>query len=680
MFLSHNFQSNSNDTLLEQYGVQQLGYGGATPSYDASRFSFDFVAPSDQEITMRFVFASEEYPDYAPPIVNLFNDIFGFFVKAETDTSYQNIAMIPGTNMPVTISSINAATNTEYYLESSGISFAYNGYTIPISASFTAQAGVVYHLIIAIADIGDASYDSAVFLELASNVSQTVHGSAFFDESPLVSSQVNLYGFNAEPGAFDAVSTDVTNDLGTFVFENVEQGLYIVHVVPNNDVYPEALPVYYPVVVLWEDAVGVGIACDSVDVDGPGMIFVTGPGEISGTIGQGPLGGRASDFLPYEGVNVFLQDSASGQWRGYDISDNWGSYRFEDLSYGTYYVYPDVAGIPILDPRKVVIDSLFSLAEGINFEISDDGVFNVDGINQMALIDTGSNVEWTVSRSDFYFELGLNVKLRLGADTLVNDTLYTTIWGDGLSSALDVYNENEAELIGGFRQFGSKLYLRLMRSGFDISHKDMLYFDSNYQVGDTIRFHPEPQFEVMRKGVITSRDTFMLNGITRIRWEIEPQNSSVYPNEKFVTGIGNAKGFFNLMAEEIVDLSHISMLCYTDNEGNLSSNNQIFEFYPQILPEDSIVCFFPSVANVNNKLAPVFEIYPNPGQSGFTINQDKFEKADMIVRDLSGREHFKTQLIQENQTVQLEFLNAGVYVIELKTTSGNSVFARWIKQ
>ena len=69
------------DTLLEQYALQELGYTGNATSYDASRLQFNFVSPVDQVVTIRFVFASEEYPEYAPPNNSFFNDIFAFFVK-----------------------------------------------------------------------------------------------------------------------------------------------------------------------------------------------------------------------------------------------------------------------------------------------------------------------------------------------------------------------------------------------------------------------------------------------------------------------------------------------------------------------------------------------------------------------------------------------------------------------
>jgi hypothetical protein len=668
------------DTLLEQYALQELGYTGNATSYDASRLQFNFVSPVDQVVTIRFVFASEEYPEYAPPNNSFFNDIFAFFVKEADSLNYQNIAVVPGTSLPVTISNINAVTNTQFYLESTGLAFAFDGFTTPLTATFTAQAGVMYNMIIAISDIGDSVLDSAVFLELAQTGSQSIHGKAYTAEDLVTEGNVYLYGFNTEVGAFPALDTASINVEGIYSFNNVEQGLYLVQCVPDAVAFPLSIPIYYPGVVLWEDAVGIGTSCDSIDTDGPGLIFNTGSGEISGTIGQDPNGGRlrSDDLLPYEGVNVFLQDSASGEWRGYQVSDVLGEYTFSDLGYGTYYVYPDVAGIPIIEARKVVIDELSPTAEGINFQMNEDGVLDVEGFEFEPIITLGENVEWTNTFSQLFY-LGNNFKLRLGGDTLINDTLYTQVLADGILDAQDNFNPDEAELIGGFRQQGSVLYLRFLRDMTSINpeflNKDILYFDSNWDVNDTLYY---PHFDNINMGIIESKDTITLNGIPHTRWSISSNSGFEDYNEEFIMGIGNSKGLFNLLAPDYTAVDGIAPLniCYTDNSQNTYLAQELYaDFAYGVLD----ICFL-LIGGLNDYESAPFELYPNPGQFGFTINQENFEKAEIVVRDLSGREHLRIQMQQENQTFQLEFLDAGVYLIEVKTTSGASAFARWIKQ
>lgn len=669
------------DTLLEQYAIQELGYTGNATSYDASRLQFNFLSPVDQEVTIRFVFASEEYPEFAPPNNAFFNDIFAFFVKDEDALEYQNIAVVPGTTLPVTISNINAVTNESFYVDAMELPFAFGGFTTPITATFTAQAGVMYNLIIAISDIGDSAFDSAVFLELAQTGSQNVHGKAYFNEDPLVAADVNLYGFNIEPGAFEVVNTDVTDPNGVYSIEDIQQGTYIVHVVPNNDVYPDALPVYYPGVVLWQEAVGIGVSCDSIDVDGPGMIFNTGPGEISGTIGQDPEGGRlrSEDLIPYEGVNIFLQDSASGEWRGFQVSDVLGEYTFSSLGLGTYYVYPDVAGIPILEPRKVVIDELSPTAEGINFQMNEDGVLDVDGFAFEPILNVGENVEWTNTFSQLFY-LGNNYKLRLGGDSLINDTLYTLVLADGILDAQDTYNQDEAEIVGGFRQQETRLFLRFMRDETAINpeflNKDILYFDSNWEVNDTLYY---PHFNNLNMGIIESRDTININGIPHTRWSFSYELNLESYIEEFIMGIGNSKGLFNLLAPDLNDLVSGATplnICYTDN-----SQNTFFaqEIYNEFTFGELDICFL-MTGGLNDQETSFIELYPNPGKDEFRIRREQAGEATLIIRDISGKEHLNTSIFNDIEVISTQFLSSGLYIIEVISDSENLGFTRWVKQ
>ncbi len=141
---------------------------------DATILEFDFV-PTFPTIAFRYVFGSEEYPEYA----NIqYNDVFGFFVNGHAPAN--NCALIPGTTTPVSINNVNGGnpigTNphfAQYYRDNTGN--AYNTELDGITTVFSAQAsvtpGVVNHIKIAIADTSDNLYDSAVFIQQSSFVS-----------------------------------------------------------------------------------------------------------------------------------------------------------------------------------------------------------------------------------------------------------------------------------------------------------------------------------------------------------------------------------------------------------------------------------------------------------------------------------------------------------------------------
>ena len=141
---------------------------------------FDFV-PAGDTISFRYVFASEEYPEF----VNAgFNDAFGFFLSGPGITgpysnSSVNIALVPGTATPVTIDNVSPSTNSAYYVDNVngvayGTSIQYDGTTVVLTANASVQCGQTYHIKLAICNIADNGWDSGVFLEADSFSSEAV--------------------------------------------------------------------------------------------------------------------------------------------------------------------------------------------------------------------------------------------------------------------------------------------------------------------------------------------------------------------------------------------------------------------------------------------------------------------------------------------------------------------------
>ncbi len=150
-------------------GDAQLDLLTTNTTNDASVLEFDFIPESDTA-SFRFVFGSEEYPEF---VNSLFNDVFAFFISGPNPAggNYvdQNIALIPGTTVPVTIDNVNIGSNPQYYIDNTGgTSVQYDGFTTPLTALAHVICSQPYHIKIAIADAGDFSYDSGVFMEAAS--------------------------------------------------------------------------------------------------------------------------------------------------------------------------------------------------------------------------------------------------------------------------------------------------------------------------------------------------------------------------------------------------------------------------------------------------------------------------------------------------------------------------------
>ncbi|WP_165836319.1 choice-of-anchor L domain-containing protein [Taibaiella soli] len=153
---------------------------------DGCSLEFDFN-PAGDTVKFDYVFGSDEYPGFA---CSSFNDVFGFFISGPGIVGRKNLALVPGTTIPVSINSINNVTNpnsyctsmgagspfTQYYVNNAaGTTITYGGFTTVLQAISAVTPCTTYHLKLAIADVGDAFYDSGVFLKAGSLTSNAVN-------------------------------------------------------------------------------------------------------------------------------------------------------------------------------------------------------------------------------------------------------------------------------------------------------------------------------------------------------------------------------------------------------------------------------------------------------------------------------------------------------------------------
>lgn len=163
---------------------------GTSNTHNASVLEFDFIPYSDT-VRFKYVFGSEEYPEY---VGTQFNDIFAFYISGPGISGLQNIARLPSGQI-VSINTVNngnpgsgggggpsPAVNPQYFVpngdgnqspyNSSPQYIQYDGFTKVLEAVSKVQCGKQYHLIIAIADVGDGIFDSGIFLEANSLTSK----------------------------------------------------------------------------------------------------------------------------------------------------------------------------------------------------------------------------------------------------------------------------------------------------------------------------------------------------------------------------------------------------------------------------------------------------------------------------------------------------------------------------
>jgi Secretion system C-terminal sorting domain len=232
------------------------------PIDDVAVLEFDFI-PKGDSLHLKFVFASEEYPEY---VCNIFTDVMGVFLTGPNPNGgnyvNENIALIPSSTFPIGINTINQGTPgvssgggncsapnqslnySGYFVNNNGgTTVIFDGFTVPINISAPLYACENYHIKIAVGDVVDGTFDSGLFLESNSfttngnffhiignsGISSSVQDTTFLCTGDTVnlSSPINALSYNwgaagtsasitvNSPGTYQCVSTNPNN--GCFI-------------------------------------------------------------------------------------------------------------------------------------------------------------------------------------------------------------------------------------------------------------------------------------------------------------------------------------------------------------------------------------------------------------------------------------------------------------------------------
>ena len=168
--------ASSNATVCANYLDPSLSTIIGGNKYDASTLELDFIPKSDT-VRFKYVFGSEEYPEF---VGGGYNDIFGFFISGPDPSGGEyenkNIALVPDTDIVISINTVNHRTNSDYYVNNDGgSSIQYDGFTTVLTAKAVVVPCQTYHLKMSICDVGDDQYNSAVFIEAESFSSNTIY-------------------------------------------------------------------------------------------------------------------------------------------------------------------------------------------------------------------------------------------------------------------------------------------------------------------------------------------------------------------------------------------------------------------------------------------------------------------------------------------------------------------------
>lgn len=314
--------------------------------------------------------------------------------------------------------------------------------------------------------------------------------------------------------------------------------------------------------------------------------------------------------------------------------------------------------------------------------------------NTLPLLD--STKTWSCYGDFFY----LNVKYRLGDDTLLSGKLYKKVLAYSSDTPF-TFDETNAEYKSALREEDG--VVTVVEKGFTTEH---ILFNFNKQTGDTIRFYRPignfnqgvlPSYVI---GKIYKTDVVTLNGLARKRWfihdpyminQLPPQALSGLDSQAdiWIEGLGSKTGLFSRMPEwGVVGPQPYLLTCVDSNGSTVYSNNVGYNANNTdpcfiIPPEgsggnggggnnDSLIL----TNNADMRRNESFVLFPNPAYNALTIRPISDPSTYLYIYDLAGNEvlFLKPTIYNNSIKIDINQLNSGAYFIHIQATSINKRF------
>ena len=213
----------------------------------------------------------------------------------------------------------------------------------------------------------------------------TVQGAVHAGNAMATSESAAVILFNADYSYYNAVDYKIVTN-GTFQFDSVMQGNYILWAIPDISIYPNYLPTYYGDALYWQDAYPVNVTANTYDLDihllNSDSLFggklTENVGSIGGTVlfdneltyeinvfGQDWFGGKAcngsKNSIAGRNIPIFLKNT-NGDIVSWALADVNGNFDFSDLLLQDYTVNAEKASLQSVSP----VISLTSATPDVN--------------------------------------------------------------------------------------------------------------------------------------------------------------------------------------------------------------------------------------------------------------------------------------------------------------------------
>lgn len=589
---------------------------------------FDFVAQGDN-ISFNFVFGSEEYLEF---VNSSFNDVFGFFISGPGisgpfEGNATNIALIPNTTIPISIDTVNSNVNSAFYVNNGtgatpllNSTIQFDGFTTVLPATAAIQCGETYHIKLAIANVGDNAFDSAVFLQSGSF-------------SSTLSTETKLVAFVDANNNGIKDSNEINFPNGTFLIEKNNSGTINSITVPT----------------------------------GSYSIF-----DSTGTNSYNFNYAINSEFAPYYSLvptnytNINIPITSINQTYYFPIQV---TQTFEDVSVNVIPLTSPRSGFEYLN-RIVYQNNSLTTSSGV-VSFANDPQVTTTTISQAGTTSTATGFTHNYDNLTPFESRTIDVSMAVPAIPIVNigdlltnsasingplaDVNLTNNSSTNTQAVVAAYDPNMViENHGGkifFNQFGPNDYLYYTINFENIGNGNAL----NVKINDIL----DSKIDETSIRMINASHNYILerNG-ANLKWSF---NNILLPPSVANTQIGKGYATFKVKLKPgfaIGDIIPNTASIYFDNNPAIITNTFNTEFIASLTNED-----------IN---AGTFSVYPNPTNSNVQVSLQNSTDAiqNITIYDVLGKS-VKTinKLLSNEISVDVSNFSKGIYFIEITTNN-----------
>jgi hypothetical protein len=182
---------------------------------------------------------------------------------------------------------------------------------------------------------------------------------------------------------------------------------------------------------------------------------------------------------------------------------------------------------------------------------------------------------------------------------------------------------------------------------------EMLLYDFNLQVGDTIRGCIESP--AVQKDTVISIDSVLVGSSYRKRWKINDEY-----NIYFIEGLGSTYGLIEPSPNGLIGIfGNVSLLCFKENGQSL-------------YPNASSHCELITSLNAIDQIEDQINIFPNPSAGNVTLDFGKATIKEIQLSDILGNVILQRD-VNAQSNFKIDELKSGIYILKITDADNRCV-------